>query len=221
MIHVAYLGGVFSAIKLGMPAGMAAVIVGVQPLLTVLLVQRLSSAKLLFAAAIGFLGLVLVLFKAQFATQNWSIGDGSIYLPALIALFGITLGTLYQKKHCADVHVISSAFLQYIPTGLIFIALAIFFETSNGQVIQWHPELIFALLWLVVVLSVGAVVLMNLLYQHNSASGAASYFYLSPPFTLLLSYFLFDETMSLFNMVGILFIVLSLYLTSRFQLAAK
>lgn len=221
LIHVAYLGGVFSAIKLGMPAGVTAVIVGVQPLLTVLLIQRLSSLKLLFAAAVGFLGLILVLFRAQAGAQDLPTADWSVYLPAIIALLGITLGTLYQKKHCADVHIISSAFLQYIPTGIIFVALAVFFETGSGQTIEWHAELIFALLWLVVVLSVGAVVLMNLLYQHNSASGAASYFYLSPPFALLLSYFLFDETMSLINIVGILLIVASLYLTSRFQLAAK
>ncbi len=223
LIHGIYLGGVFTSIKLGLPAGVAAVIVGVQPVLTVLLVYRLKSPLTILIAIMGFVGLLLVLYNGENISDVETAlafnGQSNMinYLPAVIALFAITLGTLYQKKHCADVHILSSAFLQYIPTCLLFLAAVFFFESDQVSTIVWHSELIFALLWLVVVLSVGAVLLMNVLYQHNSANIAASYFYLSPPFALILAYFFFDETISLINFLGIILIVVSIYTTAKLQ----
>lgn len=83
--------------------------------------------------------------------------------------------------------------------------------------VEWNSHLLFAIFWLVIVLSIGAVMLMNLLYQHNSASSAASYFYLSPAFALLISYFMFDEGLSVINIMGMALIVVSLYFTALIQ----
>ncbi|MFT4609551.1 MAG: drug/metabolite transporter (DMT)-like permease [Cellvibrionaceae bacterium] len=212
LIHGIYLGGVFVSIKLGMPAGIAAVIVGAQPVLTVLLANRLSSIKLLLVALLGFVGLLMVL------SVESSVDDKPLvlltYLPVILSLLAITYGTIYQKKYCAGVHIISQAFLQYIPTGILFLLAALIFESSSFTSIVWHIDLFFALFWLAIVLSIGAVLLMSVLYQNNSANVAASYFYLSPPCTLIIAYFLFDEQLTLLNLLGICLVVLSVYLTT-------
>lgn len=212
LIHGIYLGGVFVSIKLGMPAGIAAVIVGAQPVLTVLFANRLSSIKLLSVALLGFVGLLLVL------SVESSVDDKPLllltYLPVILSLLAITYGTIYQKKYCTGVHIISQAFLQYIPTGILFLLAALIFESSSFTSIIWHIDLFFALFWLAIVLSIGAVLLMSVLYQNNSANVAASYFYLSPPCTLIIAYFLFDEQLTLLNLLGICLVVLSVYLTT-------
>ncbi len=219
-IHAFYLGGVFSAIDLGMTAGAVAVIVGMHPLFTVFLTHGFSSLKLNFIALLGFAGLLLVLFKGSEANTQVILDESNqlyAYLFAVIALFGITFGTLYQKKYCAQVSTITSAFIQYIPTCVVFCIVALMFEYKQIHHIEWNVHLFFAIFWLVIVLSIGAVMLMNLLYQQNSASSAASYFYLSPAIALIISYFMFDETLNMINVVGMFVIVVSLYYTNKLQ----
>ena len=212
LIHGIYLGGVFLSIKLGMPAGMAAVMVGAQPVLTVLLANGLSSMKLLLVALLGFVGLLLVLsVESSGSDKPLAI---LTYLPVILSLLAITYGTIYQKKYCSNVHIISQAFLQYIPTGILFLLAALVFESGSFTAIVWHVDLFFALFWLAIALSIGAVLLMSVLYQNNSANVAASYFYLSPPCTLIIAYFLFDEQLTLLNLLGICLVVLSVYLTT-------
>ena len=212
LIHGIYLGGVFLSIKLGMPAGIAAVMVGAQPVLTVLLANGLSSMKLLLVALLGFVGLLLVL-SVESSGSDKPLGMLT-YLPVFLSLLAITYGTVYHKKYCSNVHIISQAFLQYIPTGILFLLASLVFESGSFTAIIWHVDLFFALFWLAIVLSIGAVLLMNVLYQNNSANVAASYFYLSPPGTLIIAYFLFDEQLSLLNLLGICLVVLSVYLTT-------
>lgn len=215
LIHTIYLGGVFSAIKLGLPAGITAVIVGLQPILTVFVVHRLQSPTAIAITLLGFIGLLLVLIGKSDTLQlnlAWTS-----YLPSFFALLGITFGTLYQKKFCADVSVISNAFIQYIPTCVAFVLLSLWFESGSFLAIKWETDFIIALLWLVVVLSIVAILLMNLLYQHNSASSAASYFYLSPPMALIMGYFLFDETIDWINLMGIVLVVVSVFMSKKLR----
>ena len=216
LIQVAYLGGVFSAIKLGLPAGITAVIVGAQPVLTVLLIHRFQSKLILLAALFGFIGLILVIFGTDQLPLQSTISIQNC-IPAIVALLGITIGTIYQKKYCADISIVVNSFIQFVPTSIAFILLAFAFESGEEFTIIWHLEFILAISWLVIVLSIGAILLMNLLYQQNSASSAASYFYLSPPVTLIMSYVLFGETITMLNLVGITMVILSVYCISQFQ----
>lgn len=216
-VQVLYLGGVFSAIKLGLPAGITAVIVGMQPILTAFIVHRFSSLMVIVTTLIGFAGLLLVVveFGEEFQTSTkiaWHY-----YLPVFVALLGITFGTLYQKKYCAHVPVLVNAFVQFIPTCIAFIALTFVFESTPSVHIEWHPTFMIALSWSVVVLSIFSILLMNLLYQHNSASSAASYFYLSPPVALILSYLLFDETINGLNLAGIALVVISVFMSNKLK----
>ncbi len=216
LIHGVYLAGVFIAIKLGLPAGIAAVIVGVQPVLTVLLVDKLKSLPLLLVALLGFVGLLLVLNTAGVSPEPNASVPSIAYFPVIVSLLAITFGTIFQKRTSSNINVITSTFLQYIPTTIFFIAAAVIFERHQFSEIIWHTDLFFAIFWLTGVLSIGAVLLMNLLYKYKSANIAASYFYLSPPFALLIAYFLFDEQLTILNVMGICLVVLSIYLTSFF-----
>ncbi len=216
LIHGIYLAGVFIAIKLGLPAGIAAVVVGIQPVLTVLLVDKLQSLALLLVALLGFVGLLLVLSIAGASTSSNEVVPNIAYLPVIVSLFAITCGTVFQKRTSSGINVITSTFLQYIPTTIFFVIAAVIFERHQFAEIIWHADLFFAIFWLTMVLSIGAVLLMNLLYKYKSANIAASYFYLSPPFALLIAYFLFDEQLTFLNVVGICLVVLSIYLTSFF-----
>lgn len=211
LIHAAYLGGVFTAIKLGLPAGITAVIVGLQPIITIVYAHGFKSPMALLTSAFGFIGLILIV-----TDSNLLLGIGlEPLLPCLLALVGITFGTIYQKQRCSETHIIVIAFLQYIPSLLIFGALAYSFESE--QTIIWSSELIYALLWLSIILSIGAILLMSLLYKHNSASIAANYFYLAPPFALLQAYFFFDERINMLKLVGIALVVVSIYLTGNIK----
>ena len=211
LIHAGYLGGVFSAIKLGVPAGITAVIVGLQPVLTTFVIYRFSSPLATFLSLIAFCGLVLVVL--DFNSVSVFAEDITIYIPAAVALLSITFGTLYYKKYCSEVAFLTGIILQYIPTVLIFFVLSYIFEAESK--IIWSWEFIFALLWLSIVLSIGAILLMGELYKRNSADTAANYFFLVPPVTLLMGYMLFDETINLYNIAGIVLIIFSIYFSKK------
>lgn len=209
LIHVAYLGGVFSAIKIGLPVGETAIIVGMQPILTALVVHRSHLGKILLTSILGFIGLLFVLNRGHtIISLHWNT-----ILPAVIALLGITFGTIYQKAKCSEFHIILIAFLQYIPVFFIFLGLSYGFERHLA--IHWSGELIFAILWLALVLSIGTILLMAYLYRKHSATKVANFFYLAPPLALIQGYLFFGESINVVNIVGILLVVVSLYFTNR------
>ena len=134
LVHAAYLGGVFSAIGAGMSAGLVALLVGLQPILTAVLVWGWlgHSLRLLqaFGLLLGLLGVGLVLLPEDGATQNLAYGLSA--LPAaLIALFGISLGTLYQKRFCQGIPLLTGTFVQYLAATLLLTLLAFAFETRQ------------------------------------------------------------------------------------------
>ena len=201
LIHGAYLGGVFSAIHAGLSAGVAALIVGIQPLLTAvaagwLLHERLSARQWL-GLVLGLVGVALVVSNKWYTGTITVIGLGF----AVFALFGITFGTLYQKRYCAHMDLRSGGVIQYVATGMAMLGLAWVFES---RVVIWSGELIFAMAWLVLVLSVGAVGLLYTLIRRGAAARVASLFYLVPPVTALFTYALFDEALSMLAILGML-----------------
>lgn len=199
LVHGVYLGGVFSAIAVGMPAGITALIVGLQPLLTALgagpiLGERITARQWL-GLALGLLGVVLVLAEKLDFERAGVLG----VVLCVVSLVAITYGTLYQKRHgggndlrtASLIHFIAAA----IPTGL----LALVLET---RAVVWSGEFIFALGWLVVVLSLGAISLLWLLVKNGAASKVASLFYLVPPVTAVFAWMLFGETLGALAVAG-------------------
>ncbi len=199
LVHGAYLGGVFNAINTGLPAGVAALLVGIQPLLTAalagwLLKEQVSTRQWL-GLALGLVGVALVVGGRLTGGTVTVLGMASI----LLALLGITLGTLYQKHYCAYMDLRSGGVVQYAATAVVMVLGAWLFETMD---VEWTGEFVFALAWLVLVLSVGAVGLLYTLIRRGEASRVASLFYLTPPTVAVLAWLMFGETLSGTALVG-------------------
>jgi len=222
LFHALYLGGVFVAISIGTDAGFSALIVSMQPLLTVLLAylflgERMSARKL-SGIGLGLAGAALVIVS----------NDSYQQLPAVMAVFGdtfptgltlclwsllaISVGTIYQKKFCADVDLLPSACIQYVAATSLLLPMAI---ATEPMTVVWDSKFVFALLWLVLALSLGAVLLLMLLIRRNNAGNVASLFYLVPPFTAIEAWLLFGETVSVVDIGGIALIVAGVALVLR------
>jgi drug/metabolite transporter (DMT)-like permease len=211
LVHALYLSGVFVAIGAGLPAGVTSLVVGMQPLLTATVAGWLLGERIVprqwLGLALGFVGVTLVLSNKLGAT----FGVDALW-PAIAALLGITAGTLYQKKFCPRFDWRTGAVAQFLPaaivTGLIVFA-------RDDFRIDWTGEFIFALGWLVLVLSIGAISLLNWLIRHGSAVNVASLFYLTPPTTALLAWLLFGETLTGLALIGMALAVFGVYLSRR------
>ncbi|WP_435104140.1 DMT family transporter [Arhodomonas sp. AD133] len=200
MVHGGYLGGVFWAIDHGLAAGVTAIIVSLQPLLTaalagVVLGERVVARQWL-GLMLGFAGVALVVSSRIDGGTAAPINLGG----AVIALLAITFGTLYQKRFSPGTDLRTGGTIQYVTTGAVLYTLALAFETRS---IEWTGEFVFALGWLVLVLSVGAIGLLFALIRHGAAAKVASLFYLAPPFTAVFGYLLFGETLAPRALVGL------------------
>ncbi|MBK6321342.1 DMT family transporter [Candidatus Aalborgicola defluviihabitans] len=211
LIHGIYLGGVFMAISMGLPAGVTSLVVSVQPLLTAvgagwLLGTQVSRSQWL-GLTVGFIGVGLVV-AAKAGTE---FGLMSL-VPAIAALLAITAGTLYQKRFCPAFDWRTGAVAQFLPTAAVTLLLALATETGH---IDWTGELFFALGWLVLVLSIGAISLLNWLIRHNSSVNVSSLFYLVPPCTVLFAWMLFGDTFSGIAIPGMALTVWGVYLARK------
>ena len=212
LVHAVYLGGVFTAIRLGLPAGVTALVVGLQPVLTALgaglfLRERVRATQWA-GLALGLVGVVLVV-------AHKVAGGGAVVTllaPAVIALAGITAGTLYQKRFCPAFDLRSGAVIQFLPCLVVTALVAWRTET---MVVHWTPAFEFALAWLVLVLSVGAVSLLNVLIRSGSAVNVASLFYLTPPTTALIAWAMFGETLTGLALVGMGLTVFGVWLARK------
>ena len=208
LVHVLYLGGVFVAIDGGMAAGTIAMLVGLQPILTVVLAWLWLGEPVVprqwVGLALGLAGMYFVVrHKVDFG------GDLHGLLPAAIALAGISVGTLYQKRHCAHVDLRTGSVVQFAVCAAIFVPLALFAET---RAVAWTSSFVFALSWSVLVLSVGAISLLYWLLRHGAAANVARLFYLVPPVTALQAYLLFGEMLDALALAGMALIALGVVL---------
>ena len=199
LLHGGYLGGVFASINLGVEAGVSALIVSVQPLLTAiaagpLLGERVSGRQWL-GLLLGFSGVTLVVWRKL----ELGIGTPLGMMLSILALIGITAATLYQKRFCSDMPLRSGNVIQFAAAGLATGLLALLLETRR---IVWSGEFLFALGWLIVVLSLGAFFLLYILIRRGAASRVASLFYLVPPSTAVIAWLLFGETFGPVALVG-------------------
>ena len=198
-LHAFYLGGVFFAISKGVPAGVAAVITSIQPVLVSVLAIKLLGEKL---RAIQFVGLLLGL-TGVFLVLGPNI-DGSVSLIGIaavfVALFGSTTATLLQKKYGSGIPMLAGTAYQYIASGLVLTCAAV---ATQGTHISFTGKFIGAITWLVIVLSVGAVLLLLWLLNTGSAASVSSLFYMVPPATAIEAYFLFGEKVNTQGFLGI------------------
>ena len=199
LVHGLYLGGVFTAISQGVPAGISALIPGLQPILTSTIANRFMGERVTgiqwFGLVLGLLGVVLVMHDRDIILAGSLLG----WIASFLSLIGITLGTLYQKRYCGAIDWRTGNLVQYIGAAVLFALGAFAFETRE---IHWSSELIFALAWLVLVLSIAAVGLMYWLIRRSAATGFASLFYLVPAVTALFAFLLFGERLDGVSIFG-------------------
>lgn len=214
LVHGAYLGGVFAAIKLELPAGVTSLLVGLQPVLTAVfgwcwLGDRLRRRQWL-GLGLGLLGVALVLTSGR-QLALYQVRPAALAFAGL-ALVGISLGTVYQKRFGGGVSLLTGTFCQYVATAALMAMLAFTFETRQ---IVWHPHLVGAILWLVFGLSLSAILLLMLMIRHGQTARVASYFYLVPPVTALETWLVFGERLAPLGLLGMSLAVAGVYLVLR------
>lgn len=212
MIQGGYLGGCFAAIYHGMPAGVVALVVGVQPVLTAVaaapvLGERVSTLQWL-GLVLGLGGVVLVVWQ-KLSLQGL---DATSVAWSVLALVSITAGTIYQKRYCPAFDLRTGSVIQFAAGFLVLMPLALAFETMH---VTWSTEFVVALAWLVLVLSIGAVSLLFTLIKHGEATRVSGLFYLTPPTTALMAYFIFGEKLSAMALVGMVIGVVGVALVVR------
>jgi drug/metabolite transporter (DMT)-like permease len=212
LMQAGYLGGVFASMHHGMPAGVSALITGLQPVCTAVLgawlLQERSTPRQWLGLALGLAGVGLVVGE-RIVVQD-------LTLPAILlsglALASITLGTVWQKRHGGAIDLRTGAAIQFTAAAAVLAPFAFLLETRE---VRWSAELAFALAWLVLVLSFGAIFLLLYLIRHGAATRVASLFYLVPPTTALMAWPLFGESYSVLAAAGMGLAMLAVWLVTK------
>jgi drug/metabolite transporter (DMT)-like permease len=217
LVHGFYLGGTAIAIAHSIPAGLSALIPGLQPILTSTIANRwlgdrvtpLQWAGLL----LGLAGVVLILHNRPMSGEaGWG------WLASGVSLVSITLGTLYQRRYCGKIDWRAGNLIQYSGVTILFAAAAWLFEDN---VVHWTAEFTLALAWLVVVLSIGSIGLLYWLIRRSAATSVASLFYLVPAVTAVMAYVLFGERLDGIAIVGMIACAGAVFVVNRPALARR
>lgn len=201
LLQAGYLSGVWCAIKLGMPAGLSALIVGMQPILTAVAAPLIGESvrpRQWLGLLFGLAGVGLVVY-AKINLAGLTLDS---VLLCVFALLSITAGTLYQKHHCPRFDLRTGTVIQFSASSVVVLPLAVLFEglTPDLASVQWTPSFIGALMWSVLVLSIGAIFLLFALIRRSDATQVTSLLYLTPPTTALMAWLMFGEA---FNAIGL------------------
>jgi len=212
LVHATYLSGVLYAISMQLPLGFIALIAGLQPILSALisrlvLGERLSNIQWL-GMLLGLVGVMLVV------ASKFTAGEvqASALVAAVVALLGITLGTLYQKRYCTAMDLRTGGVIQFSATGVVLFVFALLFES---RVVDWTPQFGFALGWLAIVLSLGAISLLYVMIRHDATSKVASLFFLTPSVTAVMAYLLFGESLASLAVAGLLVSAIGVAMVTR------
>ena len=211
LLQFGYLAGVWISVRAGMPAGLSALIVGLQPILTALfayfIAEKINSRQWL-GLFLGLIGVVLVL-SAKLNTHGVTISN---ILWNVFALISITAGTIYQKKNCPSFDLRIGSFIQFMTSAFISGLAAIAFET---RVVQWSNEMIGALVWSIFFISIGAISLLFVLIRRGNATKVSSIMYLTPPTTAVLAWIFFKEPLTPIIVIGTIVTSLGVLLVNQ------
>jgi drug/metabolite transporter (DMT)-like permease len=203
LLQAGYLGGVWSAIKIGMPAGLSALIVGMQPILTAFaapLVGERVTPRQWLGLLLGLSGVALVVY-ARISLSG--LAPAAIAL-CLLALLSITAGTLYQKRFCPQFDLRTGTVIQFSASALALLPMAVLLEGFGPRLenIHWNVHFLGALLWSILALSIGAIFLLFRLISRNDATKVTSLLYLTPPTTAVMAWLMFGESLSSAGLLG-------------------
>jgi drug/metabolite transporter (DMT)-like permease len=211
LVHGFYLGGTAVAIAHSIPAGLSALIPGLQPILTSTIANRWLGERVTplqwSGLLLGLGGVVLILHdRPMGGDAGWG------WLASGVSLVSITLGTLYQRRYCGQIDWRAGNLVQYIAVAVLFGAGAWLFETN---VVHWTAEFVLALAWLAVVLSIGSIGLLYWLIRRSAATSVASLFYLVPAVTAVMAYALFGERLDNIAIAGMVACAAAVFVVNR------
>lgn len=218
LLHCCYLGFLFWPIKDGMPSGIVAIIIGIQPILTTALstmyIGESLSLRKVIGLIVGFIGVGAVIFGKYGFNLGLSGGLDWFYLGlCILSLAAISIGVFYQKKFCDQSHLLTATLMQYVAAAVATALFALMFgETWQ---IEWTTRFATALAWQVLGLSIGAVVLLMAIIKIGEAGRVSSMFYLIPPLVVIEAHFLFEETLGVLSVFGMLLCILGVYFVNR------
>lgn len=218
LLQAGYLGGVWCAIEIGMPAGLSALIVGMQPILTAAaapLIGETVRRRQWYGLALGLAGVALVVYSKLDLAGLTPLAIGY----CLFALLSITAGTMYQRRFCPRFDLRTGTAIQFGATVAVMLPLAIWFEDLDPafSAVKWTPQFVGALLWSVFALSIGAIFLLFKLIRRSDATSVTSLMYLTPPTTAVMAYFVFGESLGIAGVVGMLVAVAGVALVVKKQ----
>ena len=212
LIQALQFSGLYSGMSLGVSAGVSSVIVGLMPILTTigavhLLNERVNRVQVL-GLLVGLAGVALVMWHKIHLDGDTLAG----YAAVLLALVGISSGTLYQKKFCAGMDLRTGGFIQLsVATSIV----GLIGYLHEGLAVEWTPALIASSLWLSLVNSIGAISVLFLMVRRGEASRVASLFYLIPSVTALMGFVVLNETLTPLQIAGFLISASGVYLATR------
>ncbi|MBL8565030.1 MAG: DMT family transporter [Hyphomicrobiaceae bacterium] len=215
LIHALYIGGVMWALRDGMPTGIVAMVVCLQPVLTALLAGPLLGETVSLrhwgGLTLGLAGVALVVGPKMAATVPHGTTDMSPWAvpAAALGLSAITLGTLWQKARGQSGDLRALAFWQYVGALALSLAMALTFETMH---VAWTTEFVLGMAWLVLVLSIGAIGLLLMLIRASAVSRVTSLFYLVPAVTALMAWAMFGERLGAVQLFGIALVMIAVLL---------
>ncbi len=218
LLHCGYLGFLFWPIKNGVPSGIVAIIIGVQPILTMALASLYIGEHLDFrklaGLLIGFIGISIVII-GKYGIALGSSGGLDLFdlSMCLVSLMSMALGVFYQKKFCDQSQLLPGTLMQYVAGALATAFFALLF--SETWTIDWTPTFGIALIWQVLGLSIGAVMLLMYIIKNGEAGRLSSMFYLVPPLVVVEAHFLFGETLGALSIAGMMVCVMGVYLVGR------
>src|ERR1700682_4092037 len=211
LVHGFYLGGTAIAIAHSIPAGLSALIPGLQPILTSTLANRWLGERVTplqwSGLLLGLIGVVLILHNRPMSGEaGWG------WLASGVSLVSITLGTLYQRRYCGKIDWRAGNLVQFVAVAIFFATGAALFERN---VVHWTREFVLSVAWLAIVLSIGSIGLLYWLIRRSAATSVASLFYLVPAVTALMAYVLFGERLDAVAIIGMVACAAAVFLVNR------
>lgn len=217
LLHTLYLGGVWWAVRNGVPSGVSGIMAGLQPVMTALLApailgERFSPGQVL-GVALGFLGIVLVLAPKLVGVSPAAFDAIATPLAVnLVAMVAVTGGTFYQKRFVSGGDMRTTTFWQYVAASIGTLPLLALFGTVEAD---WNRTLVLTMAWSVLALSVGGIGLFLYLIRRGEVSRAAAYIYLVPAVSALMAFLFFGETLTPVQIAGMGVTALGVWLATR------
>ena len=218
LFHCCYLGFLFWPIKVGMPSGIVAIIIGIQPILTTALATLYIGESLDLRKAagllVGFIGVAVVVLGKFGLDLNANGGLEWLYIGlCLLSLIAISVGVFYQKKFCNQSQLLTATMMQYVAAAIATAFFAFLFGESWQ--VDWTPSFALALSWQIFGLSIGAVMLLMVIINLGEAGRVSSMFYLVPPLVVVEAHYLFGETLGWISIIGMLLCIVGIYYVNR------